>query len=151
MSGTALFHSAMSTLEDHVEVAYGMAKKWEQPQHNLNDLVELLKIVPAENFVEFSATTFDLDHADTFQFSFAPIIESMKEICEITDFAREKKYGIFYVFFRFFKESNAVKPFMVQWPEDIYKNVSMDVDILFGATSQVKQKKITCPVACGRP
>lgn len=26
---------------------------------------------------------------------------------------------------------------MVQRPEDIYKNVSMDVDILFGTTSQV--------------
>lgn len=88
MSGNALLYSALSTVENHVEMAYNMAEKWKQPQHNLNDLVKLLKIVPAEHFVEFSAL--DLNGAATFKFPFAPILESMTHFFENNSFARDK-------------------------------------------------------------
>lgn len=72
MSGTAFHYWAMSPYQTHVDVAHGMANKWNQSQHTLAGLVELLKNVPAQKLNEFSTPPFE----STLDFTFAPVIES---------------------------------------------------------------------------
>lgn len=71
MSGTAFNYWAMSPYRTHVDEAHEMANKWNQSQHSLTGLVDLLKSVPAQKLIEFSSPPFE----STLNFTFAPVVE----------------------------------------------------------------------------
>lgn len=74
MSGSAVHFWAMTTAENHVNIAFEMAARFGQPQANVSDLVELLKSLPAKEFIEF--TTTEWLQAGAFKFPICPLIES---------------------------------------------------------------------------
>lgn len=62
-------------MQNHVDLASEMASHWNQPQHNISDLIRLLKTVPAANFIEFSRIKEKLGRV--FAVTFSPVMESM--------------------------------------------------------------------------
>lgn len=81
MSGSALNFWALSAVDNHVYSAFNMANIWQQPQSNLTNLVEWLKIFPAQKFLEFSRPNFG--DAGIHEFPFVPIIERTLTISTI--------------------------------------------------------------------
>lgn len=71
MSGSALHYWALSSLPTHTSLAFDLASSWGKPQTNLAELVDLLKSVPAEQFIDISV--FKL--GTTVELIFAPIVE----------------------------------------------------------------------------
>lgn len=73
MSGSALHLWAYSPLADHVERAFEMARRWNRPQTNVTELVDLLKSVPARDFIEASRNADEIERTATITLS--PVIE----------------------------------------------------------------------------
>lgn len=76
MSGSAYHYWAISPLQNHVDLAYEMATKWNEPQQNISGLVDLLKTVPAEKINDH----LKIVYKPTIELQIAPVIESMNHI-----------------------------------------------------------------------
>lgn len=73
MSGTALHYWAVTALESHVDLAYEMAVRWNEPQRDVDGLIKLLKSVPAHKFNEYA----NISVKGTADFKFGPVVECM--------------------------------------------------------------------------
>lgn len=73
MSGSVNNYWAMSENNNHVEIAYQIARDLEQPKNTYQELVDFLKLVPSDIFNDYSA----LADAPTVLFNIllTPVIE----------------------------------------------------------------------------
>lgn len=64
----------MSDGNNHVNEAFQMAHVLGQPQNNIDDLIQYLQMVPAQNFTYF--VYWGNNYFRTLHFTFAPVVES---------------------------------------------------------------------------
>lgn len=74
MSGSAVHYWGISSLPNHIDLAVEMTSSWGVPKTHLNEIIDVLKSVPAEKFVEFSRLASTIQR--TFAIPNGPVVES---------------------------------------------------------------------------
>lgn len=64
----------MSDENSHTNMAFQIAQDMGCPQNNVNDLIKLLKRIPAQNFTQY--VYWANNYFRTFHFTYAPVVES---------------------------------------------------------------------------
>lgn len=82
MSGSALHHSALSPWKNHIDLAFEMVNKSHDSTQTLEEIVRLLKTLPADDFKSFSEQKSKIRRV--FEVNFGPVIEGT---IMITNFA----------------------------------------------------------------
>lgn len=132
MSGSALHDWAMTTVESHVDVAFEITAHWGRPQADMAGLVELLKALPAEQFADFNPTEWTQENI--LNLPIGPTIESRLN----NYFGNALGFGRVircFLLRKLLMGEEAIRPFIVQPPADIYQTPAIDVDVMFGVTS----------------
>ncbi|XP_031621135.1 uncharacterized protein LOC116339416 [Contarinia nasturtii] len=105
MSGTADSIWSLSEVHNHTSLAFQIADALNETKTTIEELIEYFKTIPAEK-IKYTAMH-ESSFYRTMNFKFSPIIE----------------------------KNNANHPFLVEYPEEIYKKSNIDTDIVFYHTS----------------
>lgn len=73
MSGSVLSYRSIAPVENHLAHVHKMAEKLDEPKKSYDDLIEFLKLIPAEKFNKYAEITFDNPR---FTILYAPVVES---------------------------------------------------------------------------
>lgn len=73
MSGSAVHFWSLSSVQNKIEYAYEMARTWAKPVANLNELIDVLKTISADKFIEYSSLASKIGRI--FEIPNGPVIE----------------------------------------------------------------------------
>lgn len=73
MSGSAVHFWSLSSIQNNIEYAFELASSWGKAPANLNELIDVLKTISADKFIEYSSLASKIGRI--FEIPNGPVIE----------------------------------------------------------------------------